>query len=203
MDRRVRRTTKSISSAFIQLLKTYSIEEITIQQIADEADINRATFYKYYTDKYHLLTALEDNEIQNIKKHINYNALSTFRERNEKSLNDLFNGVPQNIVEIILKNIELYEVLFNMKRRSAIEDKLSDTIAQNLTTILNNEKNINTIPYRYFHCFIAGAIISTIKFWVLDPDRISKEALINSLYLLMYKGPLGQLLDEVSSGNLK
>lgn len=199
MDRRVRRTTKSITHAFIQLLKVYTIEEITIQQIADEADINRATFYKYYTDKYHLLNELEDKEIENIKEHINYKALSSLRERSAKSLDDLFSVVPQNIVEIILKNIELYEVLFSMKRKSAIEDKLSDTIAQNLIIILKKERNINNIPYRYFHCFVSGAIISTFKFWVLDPNRIPKEELIRSLYLLMYKGPLGQLLDEVSS----
>lgn len=39
-DRRVRKTQKAIKGALIQLLKQHPFERITIQHIADEADIN-------------------------------------------------------------------------------------------------------------------------------------------------------------------
>lgn len=199
MDRRVRKTKKSIENGFIWLLKKYTIEKITIQQIADEADINRATFYKYYQDKYELLNNLENKEINRIKEIIDYQKLREQRINEGDDLNRLLNDVPQNVIKLISNNIELYEVLFSMKRQSSIEEKLSETIAKNLMTALHKEKNINGIPFNYFHGFVAGAIISTLKLWVLDSNRISEDQLTDHLYILMRTGPLQQLISELSN----
>ncbi|GAA6819365.1 TetR/AcrR family transcriptional regulator [Helicobacter pylori] len=198
MDRRVKRTITSIESGFIQLLKTYSLAEITIQQIADEADINRATFYKYYQDKYDLLSKLEDKEIKRMKANIDYEKLANQQINEVSDLNQIINSVPKNIIKIVLNNIELYEVLFNLKRQSKLEKKLADTIEQNLLTVLNNEPKINNIPFRYFHSFVSGAIISTLKFWVLDSERITEDEIMDHLYTLMRTGPLEQLVVELS-----
>ena len=105
MDRRVKRTITSIESGFIQLLKTYSLAEITIQQIADEADINRATFYKYYQDKYDLLSKLEDKEIKRMKANIDYEKLANQQINEVSDLNQIINSVPKNIIKIVLNNI--------------------------------------------------------------------------------------------------
>lgn len=59
-DRRVKRTHKLIHTSFIELLLKHPINEITIQMIADRADINRRTFYLHYTDIYDLLSQTED-----------------------------------------------------------------------------------------------------------------------------------------------
>ena len=50
-DIRYLRTEKLIFDAFAKLLSEKSYEKITIQDIADEAMINRATFYAHYADK--------------------------------------------------------------------------------------------------------------------------------------------------------
>lgn len=202
MDRRVKRTINSIENAFIHLLKSYNLEDITIQQIADEADINRATFYKYYQDKYDLLNRLEDQEIQRLKSKIDYEKLRQPNIKGEDDLRQLLQGVPESVIQLISNNIEIYQVLFSMKRLSLIEDKLSEMITRNLMTILQKKSNINNIPFRYFHIFISGAMISTIKFWVLDPNRVSEDELGNLLYTLMRTGPLKQLVIELSKNPL-
>jgi AcrR family transcriptional regulator len=51
MNKRVLRTTKAIDRALLKLLQEQSPEEITIQEIADEAGINRVTFYAHYRNK--------------------------------------------------------------------------------------------------------------------------------------------------------
>lgn len=203
MDRRVKRTITSIENGFIQLLKKYSLEEITIQQIADEADINRATFYTYYQDKYDLLSNLEDKEIERIKANIDYEKLANQQINEFNDLNQIMNNVPNSIIKIILNNIELYEVLFNLKRQSRLEEKLSDTITQNLVTVLNNKTTINNIPFRYFHSYVSGAMITTLKFWVLDAERIPEDEIMNHLYTLMRTGPLEHLVAEVSKNTLR
>ena len=55
MDRRVRRTRKLLGQALLELVQQKKYEQITIQNIADHADLNRATFYLHYGGKEELL----------------------------------------------------------------------------------------------------------------------------------------------------
>lgn len=59
MDRRVAYTRKAIKDAFLYLLESNTIEEITVKEICGVADINRATFYRNYADIYALYDAIE------------------------------------------------------------------------------------------------------------------------------------------------
>lgn len=48
IDRRVIKTKRAIKEAFAKLLTQKDINDITISDIAAEANINRKTFYNYY-----------------------------------------------------------------------------------------------------------------------------------------------------------
>jgi len=54
-DLRVRRTRKLLKSALIELTIEKGFAAVRVQDIADRAMVNRATFYRHYLDKYHLL----------------------------------------------------------------------------------------------------------------------------------------------------
>ena len=60
VDRRVVKTKKAIHNAFAKLLTEKELNDITISDIAELADINRGTFYFHYQDIYALLHAIED-----------------------------------------------------------------------------------------------------------------------------------------------
>ncbi len=47
-----------LMDALVRLLKTKEFEDISVQEIADEATLNRATFYLHYPDKNALLQAM-------------------------------------------------------------------------------------------------------------------------------------------------
>ena len=55
MDRRVKYTKKVIKDTFIDLLSEKDINKVTVSEICKIADINRATFYRYYLDVFDLL----------------------------------------------------------------------------------------------------------------------------------------------------
>lgn len=55
VDPRVKRTRELILRAFGELLGRKAFEAITVQDIADRATVNRATFYAHFQDKYDLL----------------------------------------------------------------------------------------------------------------------------------------------------
>ena len=55
LDPRVKRTRALILSAFETLLAEKGFESIAVQDVTDRAEINRATFYAHFPDKYALL----------------------------------------------------------------------------------------------------------------------------------------------------
>jgi len=55
VDPRIRRTRLLLRDALARLLTKKGFDEISVQDIAEEATINRATFYAHYPDKYALL----------------------------------------------------------------------------------------------------------------------------------------------------
>ena len=58
-DRRTRRTKKLLTEAFIELLSVKKLNEITVKELCDKADVNRGTFYLHYQDIYDLKRQIE------------------------------------------------------------------------------------------------------------------------------------------------
>ena len=58
-DRRVIKTKERLYQVLIQLLAQKPIKDITVKELSEQADINRATFYLHYTDVFDLLEQVE------------------------------------------------------------------------------------------------------------------------------------------------
>jgi AcrR family transcriptional regulator len=63
VDPRVMRTRKLIRDSLTSLLAEKSFESISVQDIAERATVNRATFYAHFTDKFALLDALVREDV--------------------------------------------------------------------------------------------------------------------------------------------
>ncbi len=58
LDPRIRRTRQLLQQALEKLMKKKGFEEISVQDIAEAATVNRATFYDHYPDKFALLESM-------------------------------------------------------------------------------------------------------------------------------------------------
>ena len=61
VDRRVLKTKRAIRNAFAKLMTEKDINDITIIELADAADINRKTFYNYYSGVYQVVEEIEQD----------------------------------------------------------------------------------------------------------------------------------------------
>jgi AcrR family transcriptional regulator len=57
-DPRIRRSRRMLMDALARLLTKKEFEDVSVQEISDEATLNRATFYLHYPDKNALLQAM-------------------------------------------------------------------------------------------------------------------------------------------------
>ncbi|MGB3715346.1 MAG: TetR/AcrR family transcriptional regulator [Candidatus Promineifilaceae bacterium] len=63
-DKRIIRTRQWLSKAFLELLEEKGLQKMTVQDISERANVNRATFYAHYEDKYDLFNTIIDHSFQ-------------------------------------------------------------------------------------------------------------------------------------------
>ncbi len=64
VDPRVKRTRQLLQQAFWELMHEKGFSAISIQDIAERATVNRATFYAHFEDKYQLLDCIVQEQFQ-------------------------------------------------------------------------------------------------------------------------------------------
>ncbi len=70
-DPRVKRTRQLLQQALMDLLQEKGFQAITVQDIAERATLNRATFYAHFTDKYDLIDNVMREGLQRaLSKHV-------------------------------------------------------------------------------------------------------------------------------------
>lgn len=69
-NQRVKLTKKLLKDSLIGLMHNKPIGKITIKEICENAEINRSTFYLYYTDQYALLKEIENELIAHAQEHL-------------------------------------------------------------------------------------------------------------------------------------
>lgn len=198
-DRRVRKSKRAIKQAFIQLLKENNLDRITIQQISDLADVNRGTFYLNYEDKYALLDEMENEQIEEIKGFVDIRKMDLSTKTSDRFIEDFANKIIKNVITHIEHNIEFYQVILNLERKSQIEEQLAEIVRSNIKHLIGDKDDIFGIPENYYLSYVVGSMMSMIKYWVSDENRVSVEELVNYVSTIASTGPLSimkRMIDE-------
>lgn len=86
-DRRSKLTKRMLKDALLELLKNQPISKVTVKQLCEKADINRATFYNHFYDTRNVLEYIEEEYCENLKIEV-INMLGT-------------NNIPEFILNIL------------------------------------------------------------------------------------------------------
>jgi AcrR family transcriptional regulator len=65
-DPRILRSRRMLMEALARLLTKKEFEDVSVQEISDEATLNRATFYLHYADKSALLQAMTESRFRDL-----------------------------------------------------------------------------------------------------------------------------------------
>lgn len=118
MDLRVKKTRNSIVNAFLQLRAKKPLERITVKELSDLAEINKATFYLHYNDIYDLSEQLENELFERA-----FNSI----EHPDSALSEpkLF---IRELCESFIANKSLIDIIFGKDRRGILADKFESEI---------------------------------------------------------------------------
>ena len=168
-DRRILRTKKSIRQAFLQLLSEKSLTQITVKELSEQADINRKTFYMYYSNIEDILSELENELVQKL-------VLVFEKELFENETFDSYSFF-ENLNRTILEDIELYRILNHADLLSHLIKRAKDALISvffrkyNIPAASDNERYILYAEYA------ASGILSMYTKWFSSDSHMSLEEL--------------------------
>lgn len=67
-DRRARRSRKLLKESLLELMKRKSFADISVRDVTDAADMNRATFYLHYSGTAELLQSVEEDLLAELQE---------------------------------------------------------------------------------------------------------------------------------------
>ena len=104
VDRRVRKTRRQLRECLITLLKEKKVQDITVRELTDMADLNRGTFYLHYKDVFDLLEKTEAELQEDFNQLVRKHDAVDLKQRPSVIFNEIYYLVYDNadLIEILL-----------------------------------------------------------------------------------------------------
>jgi AcrR family transcriptional regulator len=183
MDRRAARTRRALHGALMSLILRKGYEAVTVQDIIDEADVGRSTFYAHYAGKEDLLRS-------------GFQTLRTELTEAQRSVRANFDGSQDEPLGFSLAMFEhasaytdIYRALVGGRGGvvavNEIRRILSETVKKELSGIRDDEM----VPQEVCIQFVVGAFLTVLTWWLerrpnLTPsqaDTIFRPLVINGI----------------------
>jgi len=168
-DRRVRKTKKALREGLAELLMEKSIQNITVRELTDKADVHRSTFYANFNDIFDLYNQVEDVMIQELTgilyAEYDFDTKAFFRV--------LFRYIADNkkVCRLVLGggvNSSFFNRIFDLLKDSGIDCWRREYNLATSTEVLE--------PYVYF--FLSGSLGLVGKWAASNFEQPAEEILV-------------------------
>jgi len=178
-DRRVKYTKMVIKESVVKLLKEKPILKISVKEICENADINRATFYSHYRDQYDLLEQIENEVVSDIKKYLNiYDC---------KDIKLIPVEMIDKILEYVKNDFELFNILLNSNGDMKFQQEVIEIIGMYFIPIIEN-KSLQIKNAEYIFCYLASGSLSIIQMWLKEGMKIPSREIANLIMDISING---------------
>lgn len=167
MDARIRYSKKVIKEAFFELLQNKSFNKVTVTDICKLADVNRATFYKYYENPDDLFRKIEDEHISSLLEKIEKHK----EESNGPIYKALFDDVRENFEFFKLVLVDNFDEKFRKKYLDALHDI-------EIAEIEKAFPNISRKQCDWIYYFTAEGCIGIFKEWIYGEIDASLDEML-------------------------
>jgi AcrR family transcriptional regulator len=176
MDPRIRRTRQLLQAALGRLLETKEFERISVQDIAEAATLNRATFYDHYPDKFALLECMVAARFHELLKarEVVFDA----------GCSSALRGIILGVCDYLAATPRL-----ECERQRQMEPHLESSVIAVVRRLLVNGLKAHgaesAIPAEIAAATASWAIYGAAKEWVHTPNRRSSEEIVEIVMVLV------------------
>ncbi len=184
-DLRIRRTHKTIRTAFFELMDTIGFDKITVQNLTQKAMISRTTFYLHYKDKFDLLDQIE-NEILEGLRGISYE-LQTDIWKNLSLTDEKPVSILIKVYNYVKANEQFFKLIMGKNGDPSFFKKLNETMKSVSHTVLDVKRL--KIPEHYALAIVIGIQTSFINEWLNSGMKETPEELVAIITQVMQDVP--------------
>lgn len=182
MDRRIQKTKNGIYQAFAKLLQKESYSKITIQQIIDEANIGRSTFYSHFNTKDELIEEMCNEIFEHITTSLKNEKTHNFSIKENTTLSMIthilyhLKDEKNEILPILSSDCDY---IFLNYFRTYFNDFVKTKLLQDFKV-----KRLN-VPDNFLINHITESFLITIKWWSRNKMKNSPEEIATYFYNVM------------------
>ena len=174
MDRRVQRTRKLIIETFMELLRDKGFEKITVNDIADRADINRGTVYLHFLDKYDILEKCIDIYVEELLSHCS--------DDEEIHLHEDAMG---KVFSYLKEHIDIYKLLHENDKYGMFRKKLTNALLSQVEIAMAlMPKEIST-SREIASQFLVNGLLGVIEWWISSDMSCSADDVTERLLTIL------------------
>ena len=184
VDIRVIKTKKAIREAVLQLLGDKTIDDISITELAEVAQINRKTFYNYYQHPYQILDELEGELAEEFVSAINASDWDDWYDGQSFDFHKIFSCVTRSVQE----NKETYRHLLKIKKTSdimvKIENRLKVEAIEYFSRYLNIDKEFIVMIMEY----VISGMFGVYRKWFSDGQQVPADEVAKNIGIISLGG---------------
>lgn len=156
-DRRSERTRQTLNQALYELMQKKRYDDITVQDILDQANVGRSTFYAHYQDKEDLLMRSLEGVMEMFVQHIDG------QEGGHPAI------LTEDFFQHILESQQLYQAIAWGRGIELLFGKCQVQVSRNIAAHLQSQVRPGqepAVPVEVTAAFLSGAFLVLIKWWV-------------------------------------
>jgi len=178
VDSRQRYTMMCLFDSFLAALETHPVSDITVSQICENAGISRKTFYKYYSDQFGLLLAMQDD------------LFVGFQETLQNLPVNVFDITPE-LIRFANENRVLLKAAFENRGTDNFIDRVIDYLYDAYHVAwegLNPKMSKKDVEFLFY--YVTSGLVGIIRHWLFEnPDMTPDEVIEQSNYLITLSTP--------------
>ena len=180
MDKRVMKTRKAIHSAMTTLLAKKPIEEITVTELSEAAEINRKTFYNYYSSVYMVAEEMEDEIVERFEETLRKIDFDTLLKDPVTTF--------KTLARLITSDLDFYENILTNRNQISFLQKIITSLKQRIRVLYFSSGSPDSDLNDYMLEYIVSGLVSVYQKWFISGRKTDIEVLSRYISMLAVCG---------------
>ena len=175
-NRSVRNTKRRLYESLMKLVGKKPLNQVTVKELTDDADVNRSTFYFHYQDVNSMVLEMEDRFLEDFSV-----ALTALEQKSHDFIAIL--------VRCLENHRDLCKLLLGSNGDMAFVEKMKAIVAEKCSKIWKDAvPELTDVEASAMDTFLIGGVMSTLQTWVLSETRVPASEITEILNRLIFDG---------------